>query len=224
MNNSEIDYKFEKEISKALEARAKGNEGMARVCARRGVGIILSDLYSHLSISYPHKSSHEQIKLLLSLPIISDEIKEIVSHFLIHVDHDHKFPLDVDLISEAIYLKQALLNKMEYKMDNENYSLFNLFEQIEEIPIDSTISRTIFNDNQIKVVLFGFYPGQELSEHTASMPAIIHILAGESTITLKDDTISAQQGTWIQLPANYPHSIVAKTKSIMLLTLQKTNS
>ena len=38
---------------------------------------------------------------------------------------------------------------------------------------ESTISRTVHQDDRLKAVLFGFAPGQELSEHTASVPAVL---------------------------------------------------
>ncbi len=59
-----------------------------------------------------------------------------------------------------------------------------------EIPTDGTLSRTLHNDAHQKVVLFSFSAGQELSEHTASMPAVMHFLKGESDVTLGDDAIS----------------------------------
>ncbi|MBI5082492.1 MAG: cupin, partial [Chloroflexi bacterium] len=55
------------------------------------------------------------------------------------------------------------------------YTLFNLPSQLPTVESDSIVSRTIYNDDQVKAVLFTFAAGQELSEHTASMPAIIHI-------------------------------------------------
>ncbi len=53
--------------------------------------------------------------------------------------------------------------------------LTDLARQI-EVPTDGTLSRTIHQDERLKVVLFAFSAGQELSEHTASMPAIMHFL------------------------------------------------
>jgi quercetin dioxygenase-like cupin family protein len=58
-----------------------------------------------------------------------------------------------------------------------------LLEQI-SIPEDGTISRTIYQDEQIKAVLFGFATGQELSEHTSATPAIMHFVQGEARVTL----------------------------------------
>ena len=61
-----------------------------------------------------------------------------------------------------------------------------------EPPEDGILTRTLFNDDDVKAVIFGFGQGEELSEHTASMPAILHFLQGEATLTLGDDTVEAQ--------------------------------
>lgn len=68
----------------------------------------------------------------------------------------------------------------------ENYTyLADLQEQIGEIPPDSIVSRTLFSNDQVKVVLFGFAVVQELSEHTASMPAQLpHSLVAEPPLTM----------------------------------------
>jgi quercetin dioxygenase-like cupin family protein len=88
-----------------------------------------------------------------------------------------------------------------------------------EPPADGTLSRTIHQDERLKVVLFGFSTGQELSEHTASAPAILHFLKGEATVSLGDETVSAGPGTWIHMPANLPHSIQTRSPVTMLLLL-----
>lgn len=100
--------------------------------------------------------------------------------------------------------------------------LNDLISQLPEIPADSIVSRTLYSDERLKVVLFGFAPGQELSEHTASQPALIHILDGEATLTLGDDTHDATGGTWVHMTPNLPHSLQAKTAVKMLLTLLKS--
>ena len=55
-------------------------------------------------------------------------------------------------------------------------------------PDKGILSRTLFNDDRLKAVVFGFAQGEELSEHTASMPAVLHFLQGEAKLTLGDDT------------------------------------
>ncbi len=92
-------------------------------------------------------------------------------------------------------------------------------EPIPEIPSDSIISRTIYQDDQVKVILFGFAAGQELSEHTASKPAIIHIVQGKARLTLGGDAMPAGEGAWAHMPPQLPHSVFAETPVTMLLYL-----
>ena len=82
-------------------------------------------------------------------------------------------------------------------------------------------SRTLFNDDRLKAVLFGFAQGEELSEHTASMPAVLHFLQGEARLTLGDDTVEARPGTWVHMPKGLRHSIQAQTPAVILLLLLK---
>ncbi len=96
-----------------------------------------------------------------------------------------------------------------------------LSDLVPEVPSDSILSRTVYNDDRVKVVLFGFAAGQELSEHTASQPAILHFLEGEAHLTLGEDSMEARAGTWVHMPPQLPHSIVAKTPVVMLLLLLK---
>ena len=63
--------------------------------------------------------------------------------------------------------------------------------------------------------------GQELSEHTASKPAVIHFLSGEADVTLGDQPLAVTAGAWVHMPAGLPHSIAAKTPTVILLLLLK---
>jgi quercetin dioxygenase-like cupin family protein len=99
--------------------------------------------------------------------------------------------------------------------------LENLADLAPEIPEDSIVSRTFFEDERLKVIFFGFAGGQELSEHTASQPAMLQFLEGEANLTLGDDEFEALAGTWAYMPALLPHSVKAKTRTLMLLTLYK---
>lgn len=90
-----------------------------------------------------------------------------------------------------------------------------------DIPKEGILTRSLHNDEQVKVILFAFDTGQELSEHTAAMPAILHIVSGEADLTLGGDSKTGQAGTWAHMPANLPHSVMAKTPLVMLLYLLK---
>jgi quercetin dioxygenase-like cupin family protein len=100
--------------------------------------------------------------------------------------------------------------------------LAELAAQLPETLPDSILSRTLFTDEQVKVVLFRFAAGQELSEHTASTPAILHVLQGEARLTLGGDSFEAGPGAWAHMPARLPHTVLAQTPVTMLLLLLKT--
>ncbi len=104
-----------------------------------------------------------------------------------------------------------------------SYSMLKILNPAEAVepPSDGIISRTIYNDEAIKAVTFGFGSGQELSEHTASTAAVMHFLRGEAEVTLGAEVKTVGEGTWIHMPASLPHSIVAKTPVVMLLLLLK---
>src|SRR5262245_66604949 len=65
-----------------------------------------------------------------------------------------------------------------------NYTHFSDLAKVVQPPDKGILSRTLFSDDRLKAVLFGFAQGEELSEHTASMPAVLHFLQGEAKLTL----------------------------------------
>lgn len=105
-------------------------------------------------------------------------------------------------------------------METEPIYFENLAESVTISP-ESIVSRTLRADEHAKSIVFGFDAGQELSEHTASVPAIMHFISGEADITVGQQKQKARAGTWVWMPAKMPHSIVAKTPVVMLLTMFK---
>ena len=99
-------------------------------------------------------------------------------------------------------------------------SIPNIFKEI-DIPDKGILSHTVHNDSNVKIILFGFAPGQELTAHTAPMPATIQVLRGQAAMTLGGDSIEAGEGCIIHMQPNLAHGIVAKTPLLMLLTLIK---
>jgi quercetin dioxygenase-like cupin family protein len=105
---------------------------------------------------------------------------------------------------------------------SSNYVYYpGLTELMNAIPKDSIVSRTIHQDEQMKVIVFGFDQGQELSEHTASVPAIIQILQGNCRLTVGPDSYQAGPGAWVHMAAQLKHSVYAETLVVMLLMMFK---
>ncbi|MCB0117148.1 MAG: cupin domain-containing protein [Caldilineaceae bacterium] len=90
-----------------------------------------------------------------------------------------------------------------------------------DIPADSIISRTLVAEPALRVVLFGFAPGQELTEHKTPMAATIQIIAGTGTLVLEEDTLPAAPGNLFYMQPNLPHSVKAETSLTLLLTMVK---
>ena len=96
------------------------------------------------------------------------------------------------------------------------------FEDLADIVLiqdDATVSKVIHSDDRIRVVAFAFDSGQELTEHTAAVPAIVQVVRGEVAFTTEGTTLVMTPGSWIHLPANAAHSVVARIPSVLLLTL-----
>jgi quercetin dioxygenase-like cupin family protein len=102
-----------------------------------------------------------------------------------------------------------------------SYTHFGDLAKEVQPPDKGILSCTLYQDDRLKTVLLGFAAGEELSEHTASMPAVLHFLYGEAKLTLGDDTVEAKPGTWVHMAKGLRHSIQAKTPVIMLLMLLK---
>ncbi len=96
----------------------------------------------------------------------------------------------------------------------------DLIQEI-DIPQRGILSRTLHDDSDVKVVLFGFSPLHELSAHTAPMPAALYFLQGEADLTLGTDTQAVKAGAFAHMPPYLNHAIVAKTPLVMLLIMMK---
>ncbi|MDH5371865.1 MAG: cupin domain-containing protein [Acidimicrobiia bacterium] len=94
----------------------------------------------------------------------------------------------------------------------------NLVSEV-DIPKDGTLSRVLFKDDNLRLVLFAFDTDQELTEHTASMPAIAQVISGRARLDLGEETVTAVPGSWIHMPAHLPHSVLALEPTVLLLTL-----
>jgi len=107
---------------------------------------------------------------------------------------------------------------------SEAYALIpNLLEQI-AVQSASIVSKTVYADDRVKAVTMALDTGQELSEHTAAVPAIVHLLSGKATLTLGSDTHVVEAGAWLHMPAKTPHSVLAQKPTVLLLLLLKGSS
>lgn len=99
------------ELEHARQARLSGNEGMARVCARRAVGWVLGEYFARRGIEFQNSSAYERIKFLIEMEDVPETIKAIAGHFTLRITADHALPIEADLIQEAQWLQKTLLDE-----------------------------------------------------------------------------------------------------------------
>ena len=90
-----------------------------------------------------------------------------------------------------------------------------------EIPEDGTLSTVLYSDDQIRVVGFAFDTGQELSEHTATIPVVVQVVSGRFRFDVGDESWEIGPSSWMHLDASVAHSVTALEPSRLLLTLLK---
>lgn len=90
-----------------------------------------------------------------------------------------------------------------------------------EIPKDGTLSRVLYKDDHIRLVVFAFDRGQELTDHTAGVPVTIHVVTGRLHITLGEEEHEVGTESWVQIPAGLTHAVKAIEPTVMVLTLLK---
>jgi quercetin dioxygenase-like cupin family protein len=87
------------------------------------------------------------------------------------------------------------------------------------VPDDGTLSRVLHVDDRLRLVLFAFDEGQELTEHTAAVPAVVQVVSGRFRLTLGSETVEVGRDAWVHMPAHLPHSVLALEPGRLLLTM-----
>jgi quercetin dioxygenase-like cupin family protein len=94
-------------------------------------------------------------------------------------------------------------------------------EGIIEFAREGIVSKTVAKKAGNETSLFCMSTGQELSTHTASFPAIIHVIKGKGQITLGKQSYEAKPNGWFYMPKGLPHSLHSTENLVFLLTLFK---
>lgn len=111
MNSKDSTYRaFIAELSQAEVARQQGNEGKARVCSRRAVGILLGAYLERKGIQFQDPSALARTKFICNHPATGQRVKTVLEHFLVRVTPEHSLPINADLIAEARWLAGQLIH------------------------------------------------------------------------------------------------------------------
>ena len=91
-----------------------------------------------------------------------------------------------------------------------------------EFARDGIVSKSVVENDHHKIILFALAAGQELSEHTASVPAAIHVVSGAGTVELAGQEHEARPGLLYYMPAELRHAVRAREDLVFLLTMFRT--
>lgn len=89
------------ELEKAAQARQRGNEGQARVCARRAAGIAIREYLARRGVRPPSASAYDLLNLIKDDTHLPSSLKVIADHLTVRVTEEFKLPLQVDLVADA---------------------------------------------------------------------------------------------------------------------------
>lgn len=99
------------ELRQAEAARQAGNEGRARVCARRAAGHIIREYLRRKGSHPPSGNAYTRIQYLASQPDLSVEVYEKLAHLTMRISPEHILPIEADLIGDVRELAKELLGE-----------------------------------------------------------------------------------------------------------------
>lgn len=113
MFRTEVKQKIEAELARGLAARAVGNEGQARVCARRAAGTAVRAYLEQRGISAPGPSAYDLLAALKEMPGMSGAVRRAAENLLTRVDETFALPVNADLLADARWLAGELENQAD---------------------------------------------------------------------------------------------------------------
>jgi hypothetical protein len=97
------------EFERAEAARARKNEGQARVCARRAAGIAVREYLTRQGTRPPSVSAYDLLNLLKDDTRLAPALRQIADHLTLRVTEEFKLPVNADLVAEARMFCEELL-------------------------------------------------------------------------------------------------------------------
>lgn len=100
-----MDERIERELQHALAAQAQGNDGEARVCARRAAGWAIRAYYQRRDDPVGRLQwggdAMTQLKRLQNDAAVPESVRAAAARLTTKVDFDHKLPFEEDAVEDA---------------------------------------------------------------------------------------------------------------------------
>lgn len=92
---------IETELENAERARLAGNEGRARVCARRAAGIAARDFLTRHGTRLHNTSAYVALQTIVDYPGLALDLRAAAVHLTTRVTDEFTLPMQADLIADA---------------------------------------------------------------------------------------------------------------------------
>jgi hypothetical protein len=96
-----VNMQINAELQNAERARQDGNEGRARVCARRAAGIAARVFLARHAHRLRDRSAYSALLALAEFPGLVPDLQAAALHLVTRVTEEFTLPLDADLIADA---------------------------------------------------------------------------------------------------------------------------
>ena len=100
------------EFDKAEQSRSRGNEGQARVCARRAAGLAAREYLARRGRQIRTTSAYDVLNYLIEDRSLDDDLRRAAEYLTMRVNEEFKLPVDVDLVVLARKLCDRLMTDM----------------------------------------------------------------------------------------------------------------
>jgi len=97
------------ELQMAVAARASGNEGKARVCARRAAGWAVCGWREQRGIGRRDQSAHGHLQTAALDRSLPAHIRVAAAHLIRRINEDHELPIEGDVLDDARVLVDFFL-------------------------------------------------------------------------------------------------------------------
>ncbi len=87
------------------------------------------------------------------------------------------------------------------------------------------VSRALHDRAGVRVTLFSFAAGQQLTEHATPARALVQILSGACVFTLAGQKTPLRAGDFLHMPPGLPHAVESTEPfSMLLFTIREPKS
>ena len=110
--NSLLD-RIKLELDQAYHFRSRGNEGRARVCARRAAGWAVAAFRHQRSGVETHLNAYHQLRWFRKLDDMPIELRMAADRLTTHVTMSHELPHGQDPLDDAEMIVRAILKELD---------------------------------------------------------------------------------------------------------------